>query len=122
MAHVITAGANIITPSAIVEYESNRKTRTRIHSIINKELPDATLRVASARNGRLTLVFLGATAEADSDVAENILSTASVFTLTSDQSTLSMPFVLPEDGNLTRKPSSSATTWHVSFDWQEVSA
>lgn len=120
MPHIITTGASVITPSALTEYESSRETRTRVHDVINREMPDATLRVARARSGRMTLAFTGPTAESDSATAEAILAGPSTFTLTSDEATIQMTFVLPETGRLNRTLALAGSVWRIAFDWQEV--
>lgn len=122
MADIITSGAAVIAPTIILGYESSRETRTVVHPILGRPAPDATLRPAGLRTGRLELGFTAATAEADSAAAETILSAAATFTLVSaDRTTAQMAFVLPEGGRLSRAlDDSTRNAWVVSFDWTEI--
>lgn len=124
MASIITSGSSTITPSAVTRYESTRDTGAVVHPIINRAAPDATLRVASLRKGRLEITFLGASAEADSDAAEEVLATAATFSLVSaDRLSVQMSFVLPKGGRLTRTLSDTTrAAWVVAFDWVEVAS
>lgn len=122
MATVITSGATVIEPTAVIEYASSRDGGTIVHPIIGRPAPDATLRPASLRKGRMQLVFAAATAEADSAAAENALAAAAVFTVYSpDRTTVQMSFIIPSDGTLTRTLSATTgVSWTVQFDWVEV--
>lgn len=119
MAHVITSGATTISQFSIVGYESTRESGNVVHKIIARAAPDVSVRVAGLRTGRMTLAFSGPSAETDSAVAEALLAGASVFTLTSDQTSVAMTFVVAEDGRLSRALS-DAGAWRVTLDWQEV--
>lgn len=124
MADVITSGANVIAPTMILGYESARPTRTLIHDIVDRAEPDAILRPAGLRKGRLTLGFSGPTGESDSAAAEAVLAAAVAPVLSSpDRATVSMRFVLPEGGTLSRMlDPETRDAWMVEFDWQEVPA
>lgn len=122
MGSIITSGSSTISPTAVVGYESSRDTGAVVHPVINRAAPDATLRVAGLRTGRLVLGFVGAAAEGDSAAAESLLATPAVFALvSSDRATVQMSFVLPKGGRLTRTldPETRAA-WTVAFDWVEV--
>lgn len=120
----ITGGATVITPNAVVSFSSARSARTNVHDIINRANPDATLRVAGSREGRIKLAFTSATAEADSAVAEASLAGASLFTYVTDPSrpSLALTFVVPKGGQITRVLSDATrAAWTVEFDFREVS-
>ena len=73
MVDVITSGATVIAPTMILGYESSRPTRTLIHDVPGRSDPDATLRPAGLRKGRMTLGFAGPSAESDSASAGALL-------------------------------------------------
>lgn len=120
MAHVITSGAATTAQFSIVGYESTRESGNVVHKIIARAAPDVSMRVAGLRMGRMTLAFTAPSAEADSAAAEALLAVASVFTLTSDQTSVSMTFTLAENGRLGRALSDTGGAWRITFDWQEV--
>ncbi|WP_294947692.1 hypothetical protein [uncultured Microbacterium sp.] len=122
MVDVITSGATVIAPTMILGYESSRPTRTLIHDVPGRSDPDATLRPAGLRKGRMTLGFAGPSAESDSASAESVLAGAVAFVLTSpDRASVSMRFVLPDGGALSRVlDPETRDAWMVEFDWQEV--
>ena len=122
MVTYITTGSSMVTPSAVVGYESSRSTHSVVHDVIDRTDPDASLRVAGMREGRIVLEFVGKSAETSSASAEAILAQAALFQLVSDSSSITMAFVLPEGGSLNRSLGRTGASWQVSFDWREVSA
>lgn len=121
----ITGGASVITPTVVLEFSSARAATTVVHEIINRANPDATLRVAGSRTGRIKLGFIGATAEADSAVAEASLAGAALFTYVTDpeRPTLALTFVIPAGGQITRALDEvTRAAWTVEFDFREVTS
>lgn len=120
----ITGGVTVITPNAVVAFSSVRQGKTRVHEVINRANPDATLRVAGSRAGRIKLAFTSASAEADSAAAEQALAGGALFTYVTDPSrpSLSMTFVVPDGGQINRVLSDvTRAAWTVEFDYREVS-
>ena len=122
MGTIITAGTAVIAPTIALSIESGRAAQNIVHPIIAREEPDVTLRPASTRSGRLSLGFEGATSEADSAAAEQLLSRPLVFSIVSDErTTLALSFIV--QGRITRElEDQSRDAWVVSADYQEVSA
>lgn len=124
MVDIITAGEFVITPDLVLGYESRRPSRTVTHDIINVAGPDATLRPAGLRIGRMTLGFFGEDAEERSAHAEEVLAGAATFNLqSSDRLTIRMAFVLPDTGEIRRTLDEvTRDDWTVAFDWREVAS
>ncbi|WP_294947764.1 hypothetical protein [uncultured Microbacterium sp.] len=122
MGTIITSNGGTITPSAVIGWESTRDGRTIVHQSINRSEPDATLRPAGLRKGRMEISFATATSEADSAAAETLLATASVFSVIStDKVSVQLAFVIPDGGNIARTLSpTTGAAWNVAFDWVEV--
>ena len=119
----ITGGATVITPNAVLAFSSARSGKTNVHEIISRANPDATLRVAGSREGRIKLAFTSATAEADSAAAEASIAGAALFTYVTDPSQLSLAltFVVPDGGQINRALSDTTrAVWTVEFDFREV--
>lgn len=122
MATTITSAGATIT-AALTAYESQRPTRSIVHTILSNSVPDVTLRPSGLREGNLSLTFTGSSAEADSAAAEATLSGATVCALSStDRTSINMSFIRPDGGRLTRAIGSTLATWVVTFEWQEVPA
>lgn len=120
MSSEITAGAVIISPTLILGYESTRKPGNVIHEILGRESPSVTFRPAGLRRGRMELLFEEESTAADAEAA---LAAGEVCTLSDDdRTTVAMSFVLPRDGDLSRKlDDETRAAWVVAFDWREVS-
>lgn len=123
MVDIITTGTSIISPTLLLEFESSRAGGTVIHRAVNRSAPDATLRPAGLRVGRMVLGFAGATSEAESFAAESLLASAAVFALvSSDRATIQVQFVIPESGSIARAlEDETRNAWLLTFDWVEVS-
>ncbi|WP_288783751.1 hypothetical protein [uncultured Microbacterium sp.] len=120
----IIGGATVITPSVVLEFSSSRAAKTNVHEVINRANPDATLRVAGSRAGRIRVCFIGPTAETDSAAAEESLSGAAVFTYVTDPNrpTLALTFVIPAGSQISRTLyGATRTAWALEFDFREVS-
>lgn len=120
MATTITSGASTITPTQVLGYKAAREAQTIVHNILGVSAPDVTLRPASLRSGRLELGFQGASAQANSKTAADLLASAATFNLVStDLTTIPMPFVV--QGTVERElEDGSRAAWIVSFDYQET--
>lgn len=115
MAHTITSGATVITPTAVDEYESSATPGTIIHEIINREDPDVTLRPASLRRGVLNLSFR---TDAASRAAEEALATPGVWTWDAPVASVGMTFVVA-GGDLGRRMMTTGR-WLVTVPFVEV--
>lgn len=120
MPTTITTGASTITPTLVLGYSADREAQTIVHEILGSASPDVTLRPGKLRSGRLELGFQGATSQANSKTAADLLSGAATFNLVStDLTTIPMPFVV--QGTVTRElEDASRNAWIVSFDFQET--
>lgn len=120
MPTTITSGGSTITPTQVLGYKADRESKTNIHPILGSSNPDATLRPALLRTGRLELGFQGATSESASKTAADLLSTAVTFNLvSSDRTSIPMTFVVK--GSVSRElEGESRDAWMLSFDFQEV--
>lgn len=119
----ITGGATVITPSVVLAFSSSRGGRTNVHDVIARSNPDATLRPADSRSGRIKLGFIGVTAEDDSAAAEASLSSAALFTYVTDPArpSLALSFVVPDGGRIDRVLDDvTRAVWTVEFDYREV--
>lgn len=120
MPTTITSGASTITPTVVLGYSADREAQTIVHPILGVAAPDVTLRPATLRSGNLELGFQGASAQANSKAAADLLSAAATFNLVStDLTTIPMAFVV--QGSVTRElEGESRDAWLVSFDFQET--
>lgn len=118
MATVITHSTGVITPEVVNGFESERETRTIVHTIIGREDPDITLRPAGLRTGTLTLVFAtGAQATA----AEIVLSFPQLLALADpDVPEVAMSFVVPPGRLAAKLDPESRRTWLLEVPFQEV--
>lgn len=119
---IITHGADTITPTQVLGYQSEREGRNIVHPILGRPSPDVTLRPAGLRTGTLSMGFAGPTAEGDSRFAENLHSNGGVFTLMSaERLTVPMSYVVA--GRIGRElEDESRDAWIVNVDFQEVYA
>ncbi|MBN9207282.1 MAG: hypothetical protein J0H96_01300 [Microbacterium ginsengisoli] len=116
MASTITTSSTTITPDAVDGFESQRAAGTLVHPILGSSSPDITLRPARLRSGTLRLVFLSETA---AKAAEDALSAAAVFTLTTDRTTLPSTLVITD--RITRAlDDATRAAWIVTVGYQEV--
>jgi len=120
MATTITSGASTLSPTVVDGYEANREAQTIVHVIPGSATPDVILRPALLRSGTLTCMWHGASSEANSKTAADLLATAATFALVStDRTSIPMPFVVT--GTVTRRlEDQSRDAWIVSFGFQET--
>lgn len=116
MAHVITSGATVLTPTVVEDYESASRVGTVVHDIIGRADPDVTLRPAATRTGRLRMTFPD---EASSRAAEIAFRAPAVFAWTAPLSSVSMTFV-PQD-DITRRLLDTGR-WVLEVGYREVAA
>lgn len=120
MADTITSGASTITPTIVTDYSSEREAQSLVHVILGSPNPDITLRPATLRKGRLELGFHGASSEADSKTALDLLATSVTFNLVSSDRT-SIPMLFVVQGRVSRVLEDvSRGAWLVSFEYQET--
>lgn len=120
----ITGGSAVITPSSVLGFSSSRDARTNVHDVLGATYPDATLRPAGSRAGRIKLGFTGPAAETLSHLAETTLAEPRVFTYVTDPSrpSLALSFVVPTGGRIERVLSDATrAAWVVEVDYREVS-
>lgn len=120
MSTLITHGADTITPTQVLGYDTEREAGNIVHPILGRSNPDVTLRPARLRTGTLTLGFHGRTSEADSLTAEALHATGGVFAVVStDRATVEMSYVV--DGMIRRElDDESRDAWVLSVGFQEV--
>lgn len=121
----ITGGSSVITPDVVLGFSSSREGRTNVHDIIAAAFPDATLRPAGSRAGRIKLGFIGASAETDSATAETVLAEGKKYAYLTDPArpSLALAFVVPAGGRIERVLSDvTRASWTVEVDYREVSA
>lgn len=121
MATILISGSTVITPSVVTAIDTERVSGNRVHDIIGRANPDVTLRPAGTRSGTLSIVFVGATSEADSAEAETALAAAAIWTLSSDdRASLEMSFVT--SGRIARTLDARTGTWTLEVEFREVEA
>lgn len=121
MSTTITHSSGTITPDFVDGYEATRAGGTRVHPPIGAVFPDVTHRPASARSGRLVLVFFD---EGTAFASYEALSAPETFTLTStDRASIDMSFVVPEGGDLAITLNrQSRRSWEIAVSYQEVAS
>ena len=114
----LSNGTDTIEPEQIDGFESDSESGTLVERVLGSEEVAVTLRPATLRNGRMSLVM--GHSEAGSAAAESALRGAHVWTLTTGtRPTIDMSFVVV--GRITRTlDPSTRNVWLVGFSWQEV--
>ncbi|QCQ16985.1 hypothetical protein [Microbacterium sp. RG1] len=117
---LIAIGGVTVEPAIFLTFENARAAQSIVHPILGREYPDATLRPAQARSGRLELGFSGEGAETTSKAAQDALALAAVAVLTdADRPSHNMTFVV--QGEVSRPiEDTTRNAWIVSCGFQEV--
>lgn len=118
MTTTITAGSLSFSPTLITGWSTAKESRNVIHAIIGRTHPDVTLKPAQARTGTLEMFFIVGT---DAFLADSILASGAVFTISSDETPWvdGLSFVLSGSITATLTPD-TRSSWMLSADFQEV--
>jgi hypothetical protein len=115
---VIRHASGTIEPTLAENYEAARTAGAVVHDVPGKPFPDVTLRDASARRGRLVIVFDGELRARD---ALDILGRPEVFTLASiERPSIDMSFVVANGDIGLTLDDRTRDHWRLSVPFVEV--
>jgi hypothetical protein len=107
-----------VSPVAVEGYEAARETSTVIHEIVGAEFPDASIRPAGSRRGRMRLAFATETEAVDAFLA---LAYVGVFTCTNPTVPgIGMPAFVVAGEDLTIEADDTGAAWWVGMPFVEV--
>lgn len=120
MSTTIIHSTGTITPVAVEGYKVSRQARTLVHSILNREDDDISLREFGLRSGSFRLVFEG---ESAALAAYAALCTPQMLTINNpDVAALGMAFVIADGDVDLEQDSDVANVWRVIVPFREVTA
>jgi len=116
MTNTISDGTSSVVPLVIDGWASTNRSRSVVHTIINRDEDDVSLVAASLRTGTFRAVFDN---EPDAELCRTMHTAPRTFMLTSDEAVAAnMTYVL--DGDAGVEQDEERDYWIVSISYREV--